>query len=231
MINAKQIITWYTIGKPMVERATNTCILFRNIAAKQVEKGNARFTANHVQIRYWTSLYLTFNKLHSRNSLNLGNCHFPFTYKEDEKTKLLVFLSKLFLNLHFSLVSNSWKKKAFVRISTRVTIWWPAYLNRPGSLCPCDFYPGITWSVACVVDVISSRLVTSAKQHRYPCSGNPKDRTNYRKYVLNFPFTLIGILTMTYLKSQSRRVIKSWYIGGGQEQRFRPCLPEGLIFD
>ena len=36
---------------------------------------------------------------------------------------------------------------------------------------------------------------------------------------------------MTYLKSQSRRVIKSWYIGGGQEQRFRPCLPEGLIFD
>ena len=110
MINTKQIIIWYTIGKPMVERATNTCILFRNIAAKQAEKGNACFTANHVQIRYWTSLYLTFNKLHSRNSLNLGNCHFPFTYKEDEKAKLLVFLSKLFLNLHFSSVSNNWKK-------------------------------------------------------------------------------------------------------------------------
>ena len=35
---------------------------------------------------------------------------------------------------------------------------------------------------------------------------------------------------MTYLNGQSRRVIKSWYIGGGQEQRFRRCFPEGLIF-
>ena len=51
-INTKQIISWYTIAKSMVERATNTCIWFRNIAAKQVEKRYARFTANHVQIRY-----------------------------------------------------------------------------------------------------------------------------------------------------------------------------------
>ena len=34
----------------MVERATNTCIWFLNIAAKQVEKRYARFTANRVQI-------------------------------------------------------------------------------------------------------------------------------------------------------------------------------------
>ena len=106
----ERIINWYTIAKVMVQRATNTCILFRNMAAKQVEKGYARFTADRVQIRYWTSLYLTFNKLHSRSSLNLGNCHFPFTYNEDEKTKFLVFLSKLFLNLHFSSVSNRWKR-------------------------------------------------------------------------------------------------------------------------
>ena len=41
-------------------------------------------------------IYLTFNKLHSRTSLNLGNSHFPFTYNEGEKTKFLVFLLKLF---------------------------------------------------------------------------------------------------------------------------------------
>ena len=52
MINTKQIISWYTISKGMVQRATNTCIWFRNIAAKQVEKRYARFTANRVQIRY-----------------------------------------------------------------------------------------------------------------------------------------------------------------------------------
>ena len=106
----ERILSWYTIAKAMVQRATNTCILFRNMAAKQVEKSYARFTADRVQIRYWTSLYLTFNKLHSRSSLNLGNCHFPFTYNEDEKTKFLVFLSKLFLNLHFSSVSKRWKR-------------------------------------------------------------------------------------------------------------------------
>ena len=112
MINTKQIISWYTIAKGMVQRVTNTCIFFRNIAAKQVEKRYARFTANRVQIRYWTSLYLTFNKLYkSRTSpLSLRNCHFLFTYKEDEKTKFLVFLSKLFSNLHFSSVSNRWKR-------------------------------------------------------------------------------------------------------------------------
>ena len=110
MINTKQIISWYTIAKGMVQRVTNTCIFFRNIAAKQVEKRYARFTAKRFQIRYWTSLYLTFNKIHSRTSLNLGNCHFPFTCNEDEKTKFLVFLSKLLLNLHFSSVSNRWKR-------------------------------------------------------------------------------------------------------------------------
>ena len=46
-----------------------------------------------------------------------------------------------------------------------------------------------------------------------------------------FPFMLIGILTMTYLKGLSRREIKSWYIGEGPEQRFRRCFAEGLIFD
>ena len=46
-----------------------------------------------------------------------------------------------------------------------------------------------------------------------------------------FPSMLIGIMIMTYLNGQSRRVIKSWYIGGGQEQRFRRCFAEGLIFD
>ena len=50
------------------------------------------------------------------------------------------------------------------------------------------------------------------------------------KIRFEFPFMLIDILIMTYLNGQSRRVIKSWYIGGGQEQRFRRCFPEGLIF-
>ena len=117
------------------------------------------------------------------------------------------------------------KKGPFVRISTRVAIWWPTYSNRPGSLCQCDFYSGLTWRVACVADVISFWLVTSAKQHRYPCSGPPE------QVRFEFPFTLIGILTMTYLKGQSRRLNKSWYIGGGPEQSLRRCFAEGLIFD
>ena len=36
---------------------------------------------------------------------------------------------------------------------------------------------------------------------------------------------------MTYLKGSPRRIIKSWYIGGGQEQKFRRCFAERLIFD
>ena len=116
------------------------------------------------------------------------------------------------------------KERAFVLYFTCVTIWWPAYLNRPGSLCSCDHYRGITGSVA-VADVISFWLQTSAKQRRYLFSG-PPDQVRFE-----FPYTLIGILTMTYLKGQSRRVIKSWYIGGGPEQRFRLCFAEGLIFD
>ena len=50
------------------------------------------------------------------------------------------------------------------------------------------------WSIACNADVISLRLVTSAKQRRYPCSGPPKDSTNYRKCVL------IGKSTMAFFK-------------------------------
>ena len=103
----------------------------------------------------------------------------------------------------------------------------PTWLTLPMWLlhCPCDFYHGITWRVACVADVIFFWLVTSAKQHRYPCSGPPE------QVRFEFPFTLIHILTMTYLKGQSRRLNESWYIGGGPEQRFRRCFAEGLIFD
>ena len=171
-------------------------------------------TANRVQIRYWRSVYLTFNKLHSRTSLNLGNCHFPFSYNEDEKTKFLIFLSKLF---NFTLQLATDEKGAFVRISTRVTIWWPTYSNRPGSLCPCDFYPGLTWRVACVADVISFWLVTSAKQHRYPCSGPPE------QVRFEFPLTLIGIYIDNFLFKRP--------ITAPKEQRFRHCFAEGLIFD
>ena len=33
-----------------------------------------------------------------------------------------------------------------------------------------------------------------------------------------FPFKLIGSLTMAYLKGQSQHILKSWYTGGGLEQ-------------
>ena len=43
-----------------------------------------------------------------------------------------------------------------------------------------------------------------------------------------FPFNLIGKLTMAFLTGQSRHVLKSWYTGGGVEQGFQHCFADGL---
>ena len=41
-----------------------------------------------------------------------------------------------------------------------------------------------------------------------------------------FPFNVIGNLTMAILTNQSRRVLKSWYTSWGPEQRFRRCFTD-----
>ena len=43
-----------------------------------------------------------------------------------------------------------------------------------------------------------------------------------------FPFNLIGKLTMAFLTVQSWRVLKSWYTGTDLEQGFRRCFVDGL---
>ena len=42
-----------------------------------------------------------------------------------------------------------------------------------------------------------------------------------------FPFILIGKLTMVFLTDQSWRALKSWYTVGGPEQGFRRCFADG----
>ena len=44
-----------------------------------------------------------------------------------------------------------------------------------------------------------------------------------------FPFILIGKLTIAFFKQVSHgAVIKSWYTGGGPEQGFWHCFADGL---
>ena len=45
---------------------------------------------------------------------------------------------------------------------------------------------------------------------------------------LEFPFNLIGKLTMALLTGQSWQVLKSWYTGGGPEQGFWHCFADRL---
>ena len=44
-----------------------------------------------------------------------------------------------------------------------------------------------------------------------------------------FPFILIGKSTVALLTGQSRRVLKSWFAGGGLEQGFRRCFADGDV--
>ena len=50
-------------------------------------------------------------------------------------------------------------------------------------------------------------LVMPAKQRRDPCSGPPKDSTNYRNCVFEFPFILIDKSTMAFLTGKSWRAL------------------------
>ena len=43
-----------------------------------------------------------------------------------------------------------------------------------------------------------------------------------------FPFNLIGKLTMAFLTGQPWCVLKSWNTGGGREQGFRHFFADGL---
>ena len=85
---------------------------------------------------------------------------------------------------------------------------------------------------ACVSYVILlrfTRLVTSAKQCRYPCSRPPTDSMKSPEMRFEFPFILIGKLTIAFfLTSQSWCVMKSWYTGGGPEQGFWRFFADGL---
>ena len=60
----------------------------------------------------------------------------------------------------------------------------------------------------------------------------PKGPNKLPEVRFEFPFMLMGLLTMTYLKGLSCRIVKSWYTDGSLEQRFRRCFAaKGLIFD
>ena len=50
-------------------------------------------------------------------------------------------------------------------------------------------------------------LVMPAKQRRDPRSGPPKDSTNYRNCVFEFPFILIDKSTMAFLTGKSWRAL------------------------
>ena len=57
---------------------------------------------------------------------------------------------------------------------------------------------------------------------------DPTDSTNLPEVRFQFPFNLIRKLTMAFLTGQSWAVVKSWYTGGGPEQRFRRSFADGL---
>jgi len=42
----------------------------------------------------------------------------------------------------------------------------------------------------------------------------------------DFPFNLIGKWAMALLTGQSWRVLKSWYTGGGPQQKFWRCFAD-----
>ena len=72
-------------------------------------------------------------------------------------------------------------------------------------------------------------LEMSAKQRRDPCSEPPKDSTNYRKCVFEFPFILIDKRHNGFFNRQiMARSRKSWYSGGDPEQGFRRYFVDGL---
>ena len=54
------------------------------------------------------------------------------------------------------------------------------------SLSQENFFSQKNPNIACVAEEIFPRLVTSAKQQRYPCSGLPSDSTNDRKCFSTF---------------------------------------------
>ena len=56
---------------------------------------------------------------------------------------------------------------------------------------------------------------------------NPTDITNNRRCVSNSPQHDCQCLNEI---GQSRRVLKSWYTGGGPERGFRRCFVDGLKF-
>ena len=61
-------------------------------------------------------------------------------------------------------------------------------------------------------------MVTSAKQHRYPCPGPPTDSVNLPEMRFEFLLILIGQSTMAFLTGP----------GGDQEQGFGCCFADGL---
>ena len=72
--------------------------------------------------------------------------------------------------------------------------------------------------LACVAALIKPHLVMSAKQRRYPCSGPSEFRISLQAY-----WQIDIFLCVT---SQSWRVLKFWYLGGGPQ--FRRCFADRL---
>ena len=66
----------------------------------------------------------------------------------------------------------------------------------------------------------------SAKERQFSCSTDPLNESPEMRF--EFPFNLIGKLTIFFLTGQSWRVLKSWYTAGGPEQGFLHCLADGL---
>ena len=89
------------------------------------------------------------------------------------------------------------------------------------------------WLLACFADVISSRLVKSAKQRRYPCSGSPADSMNYRKCVSNFPSTWLANLQSLFFKLANHGAYLNsgtyrWGPRTTPERESRRCFGNGL---
>ena len=74
-------------------------------------------------------------------------------------------------------------------------------------------------SIACVADLILTSLVTSAELRRDPRSVPLMDSTKSQEVSFEFSSMLTGKSTMAFLTSQSLRVLKSGYTGGGPRPR------------
>ena len=81
---------------------------------------------------------------------------------------------------------------------------------------------------ACFTNVISARLVSSAKQRRYPCFGPTTASTNYRS-ISNFRSTWLANRQWPFTRPviACTQTLVHWWVAP-TEKGFRHCFAEGL---